>query len=58
MQRRIPVQLQREARLIDLVGRVRADLETLPPSKKLDDLVQKLREIETVDFDNPYYFGV
>jgi hypothetical protein len=57
MQRRIPVQLQREARLIDLVSRVRADLETLPPSKKLDDLVQKLREIETVDFDNPY-FGV
>jgi hypothetical protein len=57
MQRRIPVQLQREARLIDLVSRVRADLETLPPSKKRDDLVQKLREIEAVDFDNPY-FGV
>jgi len=29
-----------------------ADVETLPPCKKRDDLVQKLREIETaVDFN-------
>jgi hypothetical protein len=41
-----------EERLIDLVRRVRADLETLPPCKKRDDLVRKLREIEiAVGFD-------
>jgi len=36
-----------EARLVDLTRRVRADVETLPPGVKRDDLVQKLREIET-----------
>jgi len=36
-----------EERLIDLTRRVRADIETLPPCVKRDDLVQKLREIET-----------
>ena len=36
-----------EERLVDLARRVRADVETLPPCKKRDDLVQKLREIET-----------
>jgi hypothetical protein len=41
-----------EERLVDLTRRVRADVETLPPCKKRDDLVQKLREIETaVDFN-------
>jgi len=41
-----------EEGLIDLARRVRADVETLPPCKKRDDLVQKLREIETtVDFN-------
>jgi len=41
-----------EEHLIDLVRRVRADVERLPPCKKRDDLVQKLREIETtVDFN-------
>jgi hypothetical protein len=41
-----------EERLIGLARRVRTDVETLPPCKKRDNLVQKLREIETaVDFD-------
>ena len=41
-----------EERLIGLARRVRTDVETLPPCKKRDDLVQKLREIETtVDFN-------
>jgi hypothetical protein len=36
-----------EERLVDLARRVRADVETLPPCVKRDDLVHKLREIET-----------
>jgi len=36
-----------EERLVDLARRVRADVETLPPCVKRDDLVQKLREVET-----------
>jgi hypothetical protein len=36
-----------EERLVDLTRRVRADVETLPPCVKHDDLVQKPREIET-----------
>ena len=36
-----------EERLVDLARRVRADVETLPPGVKRDDLVHKLREIET-----------
>jgi hypothetical protein len=43
-----------EERLVDLAHRVRADVETLPPSKKRDDLVQKLREIETADDLNQF----
>jgi hypothetical protein len=35
-----------EERLIDLVRKVRADIETLPPCKKRDDLIQQLREAE------------
>lgn len=41
-----------EERIVDLARRVRSDMETLPPCKKRDDLVQKLREIETAaDFN-------
>jgi hypothetical protein len=36
-----------EERLVDLARRVRADVETLPPCTKRDDLVLRLREIET-----------
>jgi hypothetical protein len=36
-----------EERLVDLARRVRADVETLPPCTKRDDLVQKLLEVET-----------
>ena len=36
-----------EERLVDLARRVRADVETLPPCGKRDDLVERLREIET-----------
>jgi hypothetical protein len=36
-----------EERLVDLARKVRADVETLPPCVKRDDLVHKLREIET-----------
>ena len=41
-----------EERLVDLIHRVRADVETLPPCRKRDELVQRLREIETgVEFN-------
>ncbi len=36
-----------EERLVDLARRVRADVETLPPCRKRDDLVERLRVIET-----------
>jgi|KBSMisStaDraftv2_1062788.scaffolds.fasta_scaffold473868_2 hypothetical protein len=36
-----------EERLVDLARRVRADVETLPPCGKRDDLVERLREVET-----------
>lgn len=36
-----------EERLIDLARRVRSDVETLAPCSERDELVQKLRQIET-----------
>lgn len=36
-----------EERLVDLVRRVRVDVETLAPCKRRDDLIEQLREIET-----------
>ncbi|MBR1212064.1 hypothetical protein [Bradyrhizobium sp. JYMT SZCCT0180] len=36
-----------EERLIDLARRVRSDVETLAPCSERDDLIQKLRQIET-----------
>jgi len=44
-----------EERLIDLARKVRADVETLPPCKKRDDLIQQLREIETGVELNPLH---
>jgi hypothetical protein len=43
-----------EQRLAVLARKVRADIETLPPCRKRDDLIQQLREIETGDELNPY----
>lgn len=43
-----------EERLAELARKVRADVETLPPCKKRDELIQQLREIETGDELNPY----
>ena len=44
-----------EEHLIDLVRRVRADVERLPPCKKRDDLIQQLREVETGVELNPFH---
>jgi hypothetical protein len=43
-----------EERLIDLVRKVRADVETLPPCKKRDDLIQQLQEVEAGVELNPF----
>jgi hypothetical protein len=43
-----------EERLVDLARRVRSDLETLPPCKIRDDLVEKLRQIETAGEMNQF----
>jgi len=36
-----------EERLVDLARRVRSDVESLAPCSERDELVQKLRQIET-----------
>ena len=36
-----------EERLVDLARRVRSDVETLAPCSERDELVQKLRQVET-----------
>ena len=36
-----------EERLVDLARRVRSDVETLAPCSERDELVQKLRKVET-----------
>ncbi|MGE9010595.1 hypothetical protein ACO2JO_18580 [Leptospira interrogans] len=36
-----------EERLVDLARRVRSDVETLAPCSERDELIQKLRQIET-----------
>ena len=36
-----------EERLVDLARRVRLDVETLAPCNERDELIQKLRQIET-----------
>jgi hypothetical protein len=36
-----------EERLVDLARRVRSDVETLAPCSERDELVEKLRQIET-----------
>ncbi|MBR1266392.1 hypothetical protein JQ629_02610 [Bradyrhizobium sp. AUGA SZCCT0222] len=43
-----------EERLIDLARKVRADMETLPPCKRRDDLIQQLREVEAGVEWNPF----
>jgi hypothetical protein len=43
-----------EEHLVDLARKVRADVETLPPCKKRDDLIQQLREIEAGVELNPF----
>ena len=43
-----------QERLAVLARKVRADVETLPPCKRRDDLIQQLREIESCDEMNPY----
>ncbi|MBA2399269.1 MAG: hypothetical protein H0V72_11305 [Bradyrhizobium sp.] len=43
-----------DERLVDLARKVRADVETLPPSKKRDDLIRQLSAIETDDELNPF----
>jgi hypothetical protein len=44
-----------EERLVDLARKVRADVETLPPCKKRDDLIQQLRTIETAEELSPFW---
>ena len=36
-----------EERLVDLARRVRSDVETLAPCSKRNELIEKLRQIET-----------
>ena len=36
-----------EERLVDLARRVRSDVETLAPCSERDELVEKLRQVET-----------
>jgi len=43
-----------EERLAVLARKVRADVETLPPCKRRDDLIQQLREIESCGEMTPY----
>jgi hypothetical protein len=44
----------REEHLIDLVRKVRADMEALSPCTKCDDLIQQLRELEMRVELNPF----
>jgi hypothetical protein len=44
-----------DERLVDLARKVRADVETLPPSRKRDNLIQQLRTIETADELTPFW---
>lgn len=43
-----------EERLVVLARKARADVETLPPCQKRDNLIQQLREIETSVELNPF----
>lgn len=48
MPRRLPSHTTTlEERLVDLARRVRSEVETLAPCSERDELVQKLRKIET-----------